>query len=65
VSDAVAAAMVANPGGYQVRITGMAPVGGATFIGGRLDGQAWGPVGERTETDPFYAEKVCQVAIAP
>jgi len=38
---------------------------GATRIGGVLDGSASGPVGERPATDPYFAEKVCAVSIAP
>jgi hypothetical protein len=28
-----------------------------------LNGAAWGPVGSRPETDPFFAEKVCSVTV--
>lgn len=64
VPDAVAADMVANTSSYAVRFDG-AVAGTATSIGGRFDGTAWGPVGSRPETDPFFAEKVCNVGITP
>ena len=64
VSDAIAADMVARPDLYQVRMDG-AVNSDATQVGGRLDGSAWGPVGSRPETDPFFAEKVCSVALTP
>jgi hypothetical protein len=64
VPDAVAADMIANTTSYAVQFDG--DVGGTpTRIGGRFDGTAWGPVGSRPETDPFFAEKVCRVAVAP
>jgi hypothetical protein len=64
VPDAVAADMVANTTSYAVRLDGTV-ANAATSIGGRFDGTAWGPVGSRPETDPFFAEKVCTVAIVP
>ena len=64
VPDAVAADMVANTTSYAVRFDGDV-AGSTTSIGGRFDGSAWGPVGSRPETDPFFAEKVCAVAIEP
>jgi hypothetical protein len=64
VSDATAADMIANPTRYFVHFDG--DVGGeATAIGGPFDGSAWGPVGTRPETDPFFTAKVCSVAITP
>jgi hypothetical protein len=39
--------------------------GSPTRIGGLLDGSAWGPVGARPETDWYFAEKVCSVAVTP
>jgi hypothetical protein len=64
VSDATAADMIANPTRYFVHFGG--DVGGeATAIGGAFDGSAWGPVGTRPETDPFFSAKVCSVAITP
>jgi hypothetical protein len=75
VSDAIAADLVASPASYQVLFDGFVPAGasvtsdgttsGATQIGGRLDGSAWGPVGERPATDPYFAVKVCAVSITP
>jgi len=64
VPDAVAADMIANTTSYAVRFDG-AVAGAATRIGGRFDGTAWGPVGSRPETDPYFAEKVCNVAVTP
>lgn len=64
VADALAAAMIANPTGYQVRFDGSI-LGSSTRLGGLLDGSAWGPIGDRPETDPYFAAKVCTVAIAP
>ncbi|HEV8217192.1 MAG TPA: hypothetical protein VGP95_15195 [Gemmatimonadaceae bacterium] len=64
VPDAVASNMVAHTTSYSVLFDG--DVGGsATRIGGLLDGSAWGPVGERPETDPYFAEKICTVAVTP
>jgi hypothetical protein len=68
VPDAVAADIATSPGGYAVQFDGFVDAGattGATRIGGRLDGSAWGPVGERLATDPFFAAKVCEIAITP
>ena len=64
VSDAVAADMIAHTTSYSVRFDGDVS-SAATSIGGRFDGSAWGPVGSRPETDPYFAEKVCNVAITP
>ena len=64
VSDETAADMIANPTRYFVHLDG--EVGGeATAIGGPFDGSAWGAVGTRPETDPFFTAKVCSVAITP
>jgi hypothetical protein len=68
VSDAVAADMIANTSSYAVRFDGA--VGGSTTrIGGRFDGQAWGSVANPTDpfgpADPYFAEKVCNVAVTP
>jgi len=64
VSDAIAADMVANPTRYLVNFDGS--VGGEpTSIGGAFDGSAWGPVGTREETDPFFGSKVCNVDVTP
>jgi hypothetical protein len=54
--------MAANPAGYQVLMDGDV-LGQATRLGGLLNGAAWGPVGSRPETDPFFAEKVCSVTV--
>jgi hypothetical protein len=64
VTDAIATDMISQPGNYQVRINGEVS-SDATAIGGSLDGSAWGPVGSRPETDPFFTARVCTVAIAP
>ena len=64
VSDERAADMTANPTQYFVHFAG--DVGGeATAIGGPFDGSAWGAVGTRPESDPFFTAKVCSVAITP
>lgn len=64
VSELIAADMIANPTDYQVLMNG--DVSGATTrIGGAFDGAAWGPVGTRPESDPYFAAKVCSVAISP
>ena len=64
VPDEIATDMALNPNVYQVRMNG--DVGGTTTaIAGLLDGSAWGTVGTRPETDPYFAEKVCTVAITP
>jgi hypothetical protein len=64
VPDAIAADMIVNPTLYRVNLDGDV-ASATTRIGGLLDGSAWGPVGTRPETDPFFAEKVCTVAITP
>jgi hypothetical protein len=64
VSDAIATDMIAHPDLYQVRMDGDV-LGQSARLGGRLDGSAWGPVGARPETDPFFAEKTCTVAVTP
>ena len=68
VSDAVAADMIANTASYAVRFDGEAG-GSTTRIGGRFDGQAWGSVANPTDpfgpADPYFAEKVCNVAVTP
>jgi hypothetical protein len=64
VPESIALDMIANPTDYQVLMNG--DVSGATTqIGGVLDGSAWGPVGTRPESDPYFAAKVCSVAITP
>jgi len=64
VSDAVAADMMADPSGYQVIMNG--DVAGTTVsIGGLFDGSAWGPVGSRPETDPFYTARSIALTITP
>jgi len=56
--------MTTNPTWYVVNFEG--DVGGqTTSIGGAFDGTAWGPVGTRPETDPYFSAKVCSVAITP
>jgi hypothetical protein len=74
VSDAIAADLATSPTRYQVLFDGLAPttaitsdgsVSEATRIGGLLDGSAWGPLGKRLATDPYFAEKVCAVTVAP
>jgi len=64
VSDGTAADMIANPTKYKVQFDGDV-LGDPTAIGGAFDGSAWGPVGTRPETDPFFSAKVCSVAITP
>ena len=64
VSDAIATDILAHPDLYQVRMDGDV-LGQSTRVGGRFDGSAWGPVGARPETDPFFAEKTCTVAVTP
>ena len=64
VSDAIAADMIANPTRYTVNFEGDVS-GESTSIGGAFDGSAWGPVGTRPETDPYFSAKVCSVAITP
>ena len=68
VSDAVASDMILNPSQYQVRMNG--DVSGApTAIAGLLDGSAWGSAAQPGDpyapSDPYFAEKVCSVAITP
>lgn len=64
VPDAIAADMILSPTSYQVLMDGDV-AGAPTRIGARIDGSAWGSVGSRPETDPFFAEKVCDVAVTP
>ena len=64
VSDATAADMIANPTRYFVHFDGDVS-GAATAVGGVFDGSAWGPVGTRPETDPYFSAKVCSVSITP
>jgi hypothetical protein len=68
VPDAIATDMVLQPTMYEVRMNGDV-LGSSTRIGGRFDGSAWGSTnvfGDGYQpTDPFFAEKVCGVAIAP
>ena len=64
VSDALAADMIANPTKYTVQFDGDV-LGEATAVGGAFDGSAWGPVGSRPETDPYFSAKVCSVALTP
>ena len=56
--------MIANPTKYKVQFDSDV-LGEATAIGGAFDGSAWGPVGTRPETDPFFSAKVCSVAVKP
>ena len=63
VPDVLATDMIANPTHYEVRMFGDV-AGTTTRIGGLLDGSAWGPVG-RAETDPFFAAKICPIAVTP
>jgi len=68
VSDAVAADMILNPTHYLVRMDGSVS-GTTTAIAGLFDGSAWGSAASPTDPyqpgDPFFAEKVCAVAITP
>ena len=64
VSDVIAEDMVADPSRYQVVMDGDA-LGTSTAIGGLFTGTAWGPVGTRPESDPFFAAKVCNVVVTP
>ena len=64
VSDAIAEDMVTNPGRYQVVMDGDV-LGTATTIGGAFTGTAWGPIGTRPESDPYFAAKVCNVVVTP
>jgi len=63
IADALAADIQTSPSKYLVLFDGLTPDNKPTQIGGRLDGSAWGPIGERTDADPFYAQKVCNIAI--
>ena len=53
------------PSSYQLMFQGATPVGTETVYGGLLDGSARGPVGKTAETDPYFAEKVCEISIRP
>ena len=68
VSDAVAADMILNPTHYLVRMDG-AVSGTTTAIAGLFDGSAWRsatqPGDPYLPSDPYFAEKVCTVAITP
>ena len=64
VSDALAEDMVTNPHRYQVLMDGDV-LGTSTAIGGLFTGTAWGPIGTRPESDPFFAAKVCNVVVTP
>ena len=64
VSDALAEDMVADPSRYQVVMDGDV-LGTSTAIGGLFTGTAWGPIGTRPESDPFFAAKVCNVVVTP
>ena len=66
VPDAIAADMILNPTHYLVRMDGNVS-GRATAIAGLFDGSAWGSAAgdSYAPTDPFFAEKVCSVAITP
>jgi len=68
VSDAVAADMIAHTSSYAVPFDG-AVGASSSRIGGRFDEKAWGSVAAPTDpfapSDPFFAEKVCSVAVIP
>ena len=68
VSDAIAADMIVNPARYLVRMNGDLS-GTTTAIAGLFDGSAWGsaaqPGDSYAPSDPYFAEKVCTVAITP
>ena len=68
VSDAVAADMILSPTQYQVRMDGDVS-GTSTAIAGLFDGSAWGSAAQPGDpyapSDPYFAEKVCAVAITP
>lgn len=68
VSDAVASDMIVHPSQYQVRMDGDV-AGTTTAIAGLFDGSAWGtatrPGDPYQPSDPYFAEKVCAVAITP
>jgi hypothetical protein len=63
IADALAADIQTSPSKYAVLFDGLTADNKPTRIGGRLDGTAWGPIGERADTDPFYAQKVCNISI--
>ena len=63
IADALAADIQLSPSKYLVLFDGLTSDDKPTQIGGRLDGTAWGPIGARTDTDPFYAQKVCTISI--
>jgi hypothetical protein len=68
VSDAIATDMIVNPTHYLVRMDGNVS-GTTTAIAGLFDGSAWGLTARPGDTyqtsDPYFAEKVCAVAITP
>jgi hypothetical protein len=64
VPESIAADMIVNTTDYRVLMDGDV-AGAPTRIGGAFDGSAWGPVGTRPESDPYFAAKVCGVAITP
>jgi hypothetical protein len=68
VPDAIASDMLLQPTMYEVRMNGDVQ-SAATRIGGRLDGSAWGSTnvfGDGYQpSDPYFAQKVCSVAIVP
>ena len=68
VSDAVASDMILHPSQYQVQMDGDV-AGTTTAIAGLFDGSAWGtatrPGDPYQPSDPYFAEKVCAVAITP
>ena len=64
VPDDLAENMATNADGYQVVMDGDV-LGTTTAIGGLFTGTAWGPVGARPESDPFFAAKVCNVVVTP
>jgi hypothetical protein len=66
--SAMAASVLALPVGFQVRLKSIPPdpiFGLTTWIGGRLDGTAWGPVGKIAETDSFFGQNTCTLSIEP
>ena len=63
IADALADESQLSPSRYVVLFDGLTAGDQPTQIGGRLDGTAWGPIGERLDTDPFYAQKVCDISI--
>jgi hypothetical protein len=68
VSDAVASDMILHPSQYKVQMDGDV-AGTTTVIAGLFDGSAWGtatrPGDPYQPSDPYFAEKVCTVAITP